>query len=110
MAARTWEADFRYPAIQASIPLIRDGYLDDPFRFDGSFCIPVAERPAVGWTPGKIMLIFLVLGFALLGTGAYLGAQAERIRGEDGPVASMAGFLRAKVLFRFANRRAGDPS
>lgn len=78
MAARTWEADFRYPAIQASIPLIRDGHLEEPFGFGGSFCIPVAKRPAVGWTPGKIILIFLVLGFALLGAGAYLGTQAER--------------------------------
>jgi len=78
VAAKTWDADFRYPAIQASIPQIREGHLDDPFSFDGSFCIPVAKRPAVGWTPGKIMLIVLVLGFALLGAGAFLASQAER--------------------------------
>lgn len=78
MAARTWDADFRYPAIQALIPLIRDGYLDDPFRFEGSFCLPVAERPSVGWTPGKITPIVLVLGFALLVAGEYLASQAKR--------------------------------
>lgn len=92
MAAKTWEADFRYPAIQASIPQIREGYLDDPFRFDGSFCLPVAERPAVGWTPGKIMLIVLVIGFALLGAGAFLASRAER-----NPNASVALMIAAAV-------------
>lgn len=77
MAAKTWELDFRYPAIEASIPRVREGYLDDPFRLPGSFCIPVAVKPAVGWTPGKLMLIFLVLGFALLGAGAFLASIAQ---------------------------------
>lgn len=77
MAAKAWEQDFRYPAIQASMKLIRDGdYLDDPFRCPSSFCIPVDKRPAIGLTPGKIMLVALVLGFVGLGLGAWLASIA----------------------------------
>lgn len=76
MAARTWEQDFRYAAIQESIPLIRAGYLDDPFRCPGSFCIPVDKRPAMGLTPGKITLFALVIGFAFLGVGAWMASIA----------------------------------
>lgn len=84
MAARTWEDDFRYPAITASMKLIREGYLDDPFRCQASFCIPVVGRPAVGLTPGKITLFALVLGFALLGGGVWLGTIAAPKGGPKG--------------------------
>ncbi len=77
MAAKTWEKDFRYPAIQASIRLLGDGYYDDPFRFPGSFCIPVAEKPIVGWTPGRVSLIAIVVGFLLLAAGALLAATTN---------------------------------
>ena len=72
MAAKTWKADFRFPAIQASAKLVRNGYLDNPFDCPYSYCIPVTERPAAGWTPGKIMLNFLVLGFSLLLLGGLI--------------------------------------
>lgn len=78
MAAKKWELDFRFPAIEASMELIRNGRLDDPFQSPFSFCIPVNHRPAVGWTPGKITLIFLILGFAGLGGGAWLASIAEK--------------------------------
>jgi len=89
MAAKTWETDFRYPAIKASIRAIGEGYFDDPFAFPGSFCTPVAERPLLGWTPGKITLVMLVLGFALLIGGALLGSTAERA----GPGAGNTGLM-----------------
>lgn len=79
MAAKTWEADFRYPAIQASDTVLgRIHENDDVFNTPASFCIPVAERPVVGWTPGRMMLIALVMGFLLLGSGAFLATVAEK--------------------------------
>jgi hypothetical protein len=78
MAAKTWNKDFRYPAIQASIRAFGDDYRDDPFRYPGSFCVPVAEKPVAGWTPGRTALIALVIGFAMLVGGALLGSTAER--------------------------------
>jgi hypothetical protein len=80
MAAKTWETDFRFPAIRASIRALGNAYHDDPFAFPGSFCTPVAEKPVVGWTPGRITLIAIILGFALLIGGAMLGARAEKQR------------------------------
>lgn len=82
MAAKTWEDDFRYSAIQASIHRIRESGAKDPLDYEGSFCVPVAQKPAVGWTPGKISLVLLVLGFACLASGAGLATLAERM---DGP-------------------------
>ncbi|KAA5547070.1 hypothetical protein FYK55_01230 [Roseiconus nitratireducens] len=69
MAAKTWESDFRYPAMQASVRKFRDDFPDDLFATEESFCVPVGDRPVRGWTPGKTMLVALVLGFALLGGG-----------------------------------------
>jgi hypothetical protein len=79
MAAKTWEADFRYPAIQASRTVL--GRLredEDMFNLPASFCVPVAEKPVVGWTPGRMMLIALVMGFLLLGSGVFLATVAEK--------------------------------
>ncbi|MCA9026325.1 MAG: hypothetical protein KDA86_14050 [Planctomycetaceae bacterium] len=81
MAAKTWEQDFRYPAIQTSIRALSHDHFDDPFEYPGSFCLPVAERPLVGWSPGRITLIALVLGFALLAAGAWLASIAEKQNG-----------------------------
>jgi hypothetical protein len=78
MAAKTWETDFRYRAICESVKCIGDEHVDDLFNFAGSFCVPVAEKPIVGWTPGRVFLIALVLGFACLGGGAFIGGKAER--------------------------------
>ncbi|MEQ9412049.1 MAG: hypothetical protein RIK87_30335 [Fuerstiella sp.] len=78
MAARTWDTDFRFAAIQASIRCLADQRPDDPFSCDGSFCVPVAKRPVLGWTPGRISLIALSAGFALLGGGAFLASWAEK--------------------------------
>ena len=72
MAAKTWETDFRSEAIRASIQKLGPEFRSDPFRYDGSFCLPVAERPIVGWSPGKISLIALAIGFALMGVGAWV--------------------------------------
>jgi hypothetical protein len=79
MAAKSWEQDFRYPAIRASIQLLREAP-DDPFDFPGSFCIPVAKKPMIGWTPGRIMLIFLVLGFLLLAAGPLLLSLTDKMQ------------------------------
>src|SRR5690606_1718562 len=58
----------------------------DIFRSKTSLCVPVGEKPAVGWTPGRIFLIFLGLGFLFLISAAVLGAQAERDDKKDDPV------------------------
>lgn len=78
MAAKTWEIDFRYRAICESVNCIGDEHVDDLFSFPGSFCVPVAEKPIVGWTPGRVFLIALVLGFACLGAAVFIGGKAER--------------------------------
>src|SRR5262249_28726138 len=78
MAAKTWEADFRYPAVVESLKLIQGEYLNDPFRYPGSFCLPVASKPVSGVTPGKLMIVALVLGFALLGVAAFLASEGEK--------------------------------
>lgn len=100
MAAKTWEADFRYRAIKASIRQLDGHDRNDLFSFPGSFCIPVAEKPVVGWTPGKLMLIALVVGFALLASGALLASRVE-IKDDEadvgllilGCVATLCGFV-----------------
>ena len=78
MAAKTWETDFRYQAIQESIQVIRNGRTDDIFRCPGSLCVPVGHKPIVGWTPGKIFIVFLVLGFVFLIAAAIVAGVAER--------------------------------
>lgn len=80
MAAKTWEMDFRFAAIQASIRKLREADPLNPFDAPVSFCIPVAQRPLVGWTPGRLTMIALVLGFVLLIAGAVLASMAERDR------------------------------
>jgi hypothetical protein len=77
MAAKTWETDFRFPAIQVSLRMLGDAYGLEPFQFRGSFCIPVAERPVVGWTPGRVSLIAIVVGLGLLGVGGLLAWLAD---------------------------------
>jgi hypothetical protein len=81
MAAKTWETDFRYLAICESIKEFGNEHGDDLFSFPGSLCVPVAKKPVVGWTPGRIFLICLVLGFALLGGGVVIIGKAERDAG-----------------------------
>ncbi|MEZ6123475.1 MAG: hypothetical protein R3C49_09905 [Planctomycetaceae bacterium] len=78
MAAKTWEQDFRFPAIQASIRRLRAEQLQDPLLCEASWCVPVSQKPAVGWTPGRITLLCLIFGFALLGGGAWLASLAEK--------------------------------
>ena len=86
MAAKTWERDFRYPAIQASVRALADADPEDPFEHPGSFCIPIAKKPLVGWTVGRTMLIAMVLGFALLIGGVVLGSSVEQ---DGGPRESL---------------------
>jgi hypothetical protein len=83
MAAKTWEADFRYPAICRSIKRLESEAVDDLWDSSSSYCVPVAKKPVVGWTPGKISVAFLVLGFVLLGSSVLLLGMAER-RGKQG--------------------------
>lgn len=78
MAAKTWEADFRYKAIRESMTLIRCQGKSEIFDTEGSFCIPIAHKPIVGWTPGKLFIIFLVLGFVLLIAAAIIAGITER--------------------------------
>lgn len=73
-----WSKDFRYPAIQASMNLVehhRGNYIDhDSF----SFCLPVSEKPIVAWvTPGRIALLFVVLGLAGLIAGAAIALLVD---------------------------------
>lgn len=77
MAAKNWESDFRYAAIQASVAAFRDEMPDDLFESDRSFCVPIGERPVIGWTPGKTMLVVMFLGFGLLAAGVGIGTLAE---------------------------------
>ena len=88
MAAKTWDTDFRYPAIQESIKHIRSESAGDIFRSRSSFCIPVANKPIVGWTPGRLFIVFLVLGFVLL-------IAAAIILGGAGVIASLMPAARA---------------
>ena len=66
MAAKTWEKDFRYRAMQASVKKFEPTMPEDLYEIQESFCVPVGERPVSGWTPGKTFLLAIVLGFALL--------------------------------------------
>ena len=84
MAAKTWEKDFRYPAVQASVRALSEVDPDDPYQHTGSFFIPVAEKPLVGMTPGRIYLVALVLGFAMLIGGAVLASSLEKDGGNGG--------------------------
>lgn len=69
--ANQWENDFRYQAIQASIKRIGNHLDCEPLDLPFSFCLPVGGKPVAGWiTPGRIMLAFLILGFAGLIAGA----------------------------------------
>ena len=69
--ANQWQNDFRYEAIQASVSCVNEYPEQDPFDLPFSFCLPVAEKPIVAWiTPGRIMIVFLVLGLAGLFAGA----------------------------------------
>ncbi|TWT79114.1 hypothetical protein CA13_05110 [Planctomycetes bacterium CA13] len=104
MAAKTWEADFRYPAIQSSLELFPNAIPDDIFTIPKSFCLPIAARPVVGFTPGKAMLVFLVVGFALLGLAVWLTSLVEK----EGPfmesvlpmvVGSLCGILGVGCFF-----------
>lgn len=93
MAAKTWEEDFRYPAIQASIRQIRSAGASDPLDYSGSFCVPVAEKPAVGWTPGKVNLVVLVLGFAGILGGGLLAALSDRLDATGATIALITGLV-----------------
>lgn len=78
MAAKSWENDFRYSAICESMKKLTNENVEEPFDYPGSFCIPLAEKPIVGWTPGKIVLLAIVLGFAFLGSAVIITGKAER--------------------------------
>lgn len=98
MAARSWEADFRYPAILASVEVVRDENLDEIFQVPRSYCLPVSERPAMRWSPGKLMLVFLVLGFAGIVGGGFFAMMAEKEKANGnffllvGMACSLSGF------------------
>ncbi len=77
MAAKSWDADFRYAAIRQSMKVVRNAKAGDIFCCPSSLCVPVANKPIVGWTPGRIMIIALVLGFALMFGGAVVVSMAE---------------------------------
>jgi len=66
MAVKTWDDDFRKDAIEASLRKLGGESLDDPFCYDGSFCLPVGERPLLGWTPFRIRIYAECAGFVLI--------------------------------------------
>ena len=73
MAAKSWDVDFRHEAIVASVQVLKELDLEEPTEANVSYCLPLHERPVVGITPGKIMIVALVLGMALLCAGAAIG-------------------------------------
>lgn len=81
MAAKSWDQDFRYAAIQASIRQIGDQPFQDLSQLSCSCCLPVAKKPIVGWSPGWFMLFALILGFVGLFGGMVLGGMAEKQQG-----------------------------
>jgi hypothetical protein len=70
MAAKTWSDDFRIDAINASMAMFPGEIPSDIQDCGRSFCLPTRERPMMGFTPGKLMFVFLVLSFALMGLAA----------------------------------------
>lgn len=73
-----WESDFRYPAMQASMIVAEHCAEADVFDITSSFCLPVSEKPVVSWvTPGRITLMFLILGLAGLICGAIISSQID---------------------------------
>ena len=75
MAAKTWDDDFRKDAIEASLQKLGDEYRDDPFRYDGSFCLPVGEKPNQYWTPFWIRVYVAVTGLVcVIGIAGYIVA------------------------------------
>lgn len=90
MAAKNWESDFRYLAMQRSIKLVRNGHLDEPMSSPYSFCVPVAEKPVLGVTPGRIFALFLILGFLGLIAGVVLVAYAKNQPGMEPLILSLA--------------------
>ncbi|MBD3672114.1 MAG: hypothetical protein HUJ26_01195 [Planctomycetaceae bacterium] len=100
MAAKTWEIDFRKDAIRASIQKLGPDQRENPFATDESFCVPVGEKPIPFWTPGKISLICIVIGFVFLVAGAVIISFAENQNGPGqvlltivGVSCSLSGFL-----------------
>src|SRR5690606_23220769 len=93
MAAKSWEADFRYPAIQESMKIIREERPDDIFDCSHSLCIPVGNRPVIGWTPGKIFIIDLALGFVLLGAAAFVTSGSNDANGENPAIIALGAVL-----------------
>jgi len=100
MAAKTWDKDFRNKAILASIQKLSAEHREDPFQSDESFSVPVRETPVPYWTPGKISLIFLVIGFVFLALGAIIVSFAENQADKMQPLlialgatCSLSGFL-----------------
>lgn len=73
MAAKSWDVDFRHEAIVASVQVLKDLGVDEPTEANVSYCLPLHDRPVVGITPGKVMMVALVLGMALLCAGAAIG-------------------------------------
>lgn len=109
MAARSWEDDFRKDAIKASIRKLGAEHRADPFRFDGSFCLPVAERPVTGWTPGRFSLIAMIVGFALLALGLVIVTAAEAMGAKNDLVLlSLAGFCSLSGIAAFFVPVKGD--
>ena len=90
MAAKNWESDFRYPAMQLSVKLVRNDQLDEPMNCPFSFCVPVAENPVTGVTPGRISALFLVLGFLGLIAGVVLVEFARNQPGMEPFILSLA--------------------
>ncbi|MEM9944424.1 MAG: hypothetical protein AAF939_22920, partial [Planctomycetota bacterium] len=74
-----WESDFRYPAMQASMAIVADEQLDDLSGCQFSFCLPVFSKPVNSWiNPGRLSLLFLVLGFGGLICGGLMAFKAEQ--------------------------------
>ena len=73
--AKNWESDFRHSAIQASIALTEQSPQRNQLEYPFSYCLPVSGSPLPSWiTPGRIVLLFVVLGFGAIAGGAVIAS------------------------------------
>lgn len=77
MAAKSWDNDFRREAVLASLAIMPPEHAAEPDESGLSYCLPVHEKPIVGVTPGRIMLLALVAGFGLMGLGVLTIERAK---------------------------------
>lgn len=93
MAAKQWNDDFRSDAIMESIAMFPGEIPEDVHDSGQSFCLPMRDRPMIGFTPGKLMLVVLVLGFALMGLAAWVISRVDIDADDPGSTLTIVGAM-----------------